>query len=993
MTPVRAVPGPMFSGRGAGRGRHLAGLIVAFTLVAAVGLPPPVDARHTDGRIGEPAGDIVDDPALVRELHRLRTSARVETAGELVVGVELLGRDTSRLAAGVQSAGGTVTGVVDGILVQAVLPLEQVDRVAATPGLDDIRAPRDIGRRETVGTGPTVGEQVAVTGADSWHAEGLTGSGVRIGVIDYFDPRSWDTAELGPVPTVANGRLFCRDTSSGSRDCTSSGTISSAGTDLHGNAVVEIVKDMAPDATIYAATVGTLADLDAAISWFVANGVTIVTRSLGAAYDGPGDGTGPLDEVVARAASQGITWFNSAGNDGVDAYMRRTVPTGTAVGSYVDFRDGRTLTAAPAGPDTWLRIDGNCVWLDGIRWSTDWYLPPSARTSYHVEFWEPRVDPDLVSTSNHWNPSSGDVIPIDVGGSGAGRNVLTADPEVGPLVAADLYACPRNSYGPTGGVSYLRVRAMSPVGAVPDVLEVATGPQAYLEVEYSDGRGSAAKPVVDSTHPGVVAVGAVDPPGGSRIADYSSRGPTTDGRVKPDLSAPSGVRSVSYGGARFSGTSAAAPAAAGAAALLAGADLARPGPGLAALVRHLARDLGPTGDDNSFGSGVLRLPAPPAPATEPTPGAYVALTTPTRILDTRTSSPVGPVGLRGPHRSGAVLDLPVLDGTLVPSSGVAAVAVNITSVDPVSTGYVQAYPTLVGATGATSTLNVVAGAGARPNFALVPVGAGGSISLYLHAGGQVVVDLVGYVTAGVTTSRAGRVIPLTTPERWLDTGGARIPARSTQVVSRPAASAVPSTGVAALVVNVTGTDVDTRGNLKVLPRGVPARSVTTSTVNMSTGGAAANQAIVRVGTGGEITVTSSTAARVVVDVVGYVTDETAPEASRGLYVPMSPTRVVDTRTPSRPFAPGELRTLSVVPTGWPTGVSAVSLNLTVTGTAQNGWLRAFFGSVEPTTSNVNAVAGRSIANAAFVRTSSGTVKARMMMSGHLIIDISGYYLS
>jgi hypothetical protein len=162
---------------------------------------------------------------------------------------------------------------------------------------------------------------------------------------------------------------------------------------------------------------------------------------------------------------------------------------------------------------------------------------------------------------------------------------------------------------------------------------------------------------------------------------------------------------------------------------------------------------------------------------------------------------------------------------------------------------------------------------------------------------------------------------------------------------------------------------------------------------MSPGSAAANQAIVRVGTAGEITVTSSTAARVVVDIVGYVTDDTADDISQGLYVPMAPTRVVDTRSPARPFDAGELRSFSVIPAGWPTAVSAVSLNLTVTGTTQNGWLRAFFGSAEPTTSNVNAIANRSIANAAFVRTTSGTVKARMMMSGHLIIDINGYYLS
>ena len=38
-----------------------------------------------------------------------------------------------------------------------------------------------------------------------------------------------------------------------------------------------------------------------------------------------------------------------------------------------------------------------------------------------------------------------------------------------------------------------------------------------------------------------------------RIADYSSRGPTTDGRIKPELVAPTGVSTVSYGKSDFYG--------------------------------------------------------------------------------------------------------------------------------------------------------------------------------------------------------------------------------------------------------------------------------------------------------------------------------------------------------------------------------------------------------------------------------------------------------
>jgi len=60
---------------------------------------------------------------------------------------------------------------------------------------------------------------------------------------------------------------------------------------------------MAPGAELFLATTETVAETQSAIDWFVANGVSIITRSLGAPYDGPGDGTGPLDSLVDYAAA------------------------------------------------------------------------------------------------------------------------------------------------------------------------------------------------------------------------------------------------------------------------------------------------------------------------------------------------------------------------------------------------------------------------------------------------------------------------------------------------------------------------------------------------------------------------------------------------------------------------------------------------------------------------------------------------------------------
>src|SRR5262249_5504610 len=83
---------------------------------------------------------------------------------------------------------------------------------------------------------------------------------------------------------------------------------------------------------------------------------------------------------------------------------------------------------------------------------------------------------------------------------------------------------------------------------------------------------------IPATSPSAMAVGAACWQS-ERLEDYSSRGPTIDGRIKPDISAQTDVSSGSYGNwiscpadadgaGGFNGTSAASPHVAGAAALV-----------------------------------------------------------------------------------------------------------------------------------------------------------------------------------------------------------------------------------------------------------------------------------------------------------------------------------------------------------------------------------------------------------------------------------------
>ena len=96
------------------------------------------------------------------------------------------------------------------------------------------------------------------------------------------------------------------------------------------------------------------------------------------------------------------------------------------------------------------------------------------------------------------------------------------------------------------------------------------------------------------------------------VASYSSRGPTTDGRLKPELVAPSGVSTVSYGESEdfygYSGTSAAAPHVAGAAALIKSANPSFSRDDLWDALIAATVDIDVSGRDNNSGYGKLVLP-------------------------------------------------------------------------------------------------------------------------------------------------------------------------------------------------------------------------------------------------------------------------------------------------------------------------------------------------------------------------------------------------
>ena len=333
--------------------------------------------------------------------------------------------------------------------------------------------------------------------------------------------------------------------------------------------------------------------------------------------------------------------------------------------------------------------------------------------------------------------------------------------------------------------------------------------------------GSMASPA-DS--PYALAVGAADvggnndadgvPPG--TLEDFSSRGPTLDGRTKPDITAWDGVSSPEYGQPSatdvttgFYGTSAAAPHVAGAAALVKSAntslDAAQVQNFLEQRANHGAPDNPPT---NGLGHGLLTLGATPTQTpVVPDVGSRYQPLTPERLLDTRTPT--------GGHHSvlGAKASLTLTVPNLPDDA--TAVAINLTGTGAKAGTVLTAYP---GGTAVPSTSNVNLSAtdSTAASFAVVTLGANHTIAISNSSSPvNVVVDLLGYFG---TASAQGLYAPLATPTRVLDTrtttGGHHAQlAKGGAVSVDPAAPA----GATAAVVNLTATRIAGGGFLSAAP--------------------------------------------------------------------------------------------------------------------------------------------------------------------------------
>ncbi len=518
----------------------------------------------------------------------------------------ILDSDEMSVAAGVTSdvmrLGGRVTATT-GDEMEIVVPLQTLldyarmmnrqnffSDLASFPHVRDIRRtpiaqPRQLPPGSTGGTTGSAGatsEGVKVTGADTWQAAGITGKGVKVGVIDGSFNHYMQVLASAQVTT---------------KSFRSDGLVEEPETNndtIHGAACAEIVHEVAPDAALFLVATDTPGSFANAVNYLVKTaGVSVITTSVGW-NTFQLNGTSVVAKAVDGARAAGVFFTVAAGNDAggkigsneASGHFAATFADGDGDG-YHDFAGAKTKNGLS------VRVGKDPIQIF-FSWA-DWDRP-------HVNY---------------------DFYLLDRTGKEAARSTIDQARSGKPPLEVIRGKVPEGTYT----LKLRKINAEDP--DLPFDLFFYG-----MQFEQTTPAGSLDSP---ADAQGAVTVAAVDWKT-LLLESYSSQGPTGDGRKKPDLSGPDHISNDAYAGIRektFAGTSAAAPHVGGAAVLYRQAfPKATPDDVLNYFVKNAKKPAGMRAGDNATGAGTLFLGAVPGGAsTMPAPGTVISAPSP------RTAAP------------------------------------------------------------------------------------------------------------------------------------------------------------------------------------------------------------------------------------------------------------------------------------------------------------------------------------------------------------------
>jgi hypothetical protein len=321
----------------------------------------------------------------------------------------------------------------------------------------------------------------------------------------------------------------------------------------------------------------------------------------------------------------------------------------------------------------------------------------------------------------------------------------------------------------------------------------------------------------------------------------------------------------------------------------------------------------------------------------------------------------------------------------------AAIVVTATIVNDAGRGFLTLYPASSTRPNAAN-LNWDPGI-TRGNTATVAVSAAG-VDVFKSNGfasGHVVVDVVGaFVPATEATS--GRFVAPAAPRRLVDTRGGPAPA-SGDALRIPVPDGVDADATA-LAITVTAVKSSGRGFFTAYPAGTDRPEASLLNVDRAGQFRAAATVVPINADGFDLYV--DTSSHVVVDLTGWFTGPSADASSAGLFVPVAPRRIRDTRPEAKPIHP--TGTIDVVLPGRLTeGVqteppAAVAVSMTMIDALGQGFLTAHAArNARPETASGYGSRGELTAQFGFTATSSAGLAVYSSSGTELTVDLLGWF--
>jgi hypothetical protein len=516
-----------------------------------------------------------------------RSGAMFDAAGRVLVDIHLDGKEPiAVIVERLKASGAEITGVNPYFrngTVSAYIPIDQIEVLAASSGLKlmkmSLRPARNVGAVTSQGT--------KVLRSDAANASGFNGAGITVGVLsDSYNASTTGFTTIRAANDIASGDLRMPK-------LVIDMPVSGSNTD-EGRAMMQIVQDVAPMAdqcfaTAFAGESAFAANIRALRTNPVCNADIIVDDVF--YYDEPffsdGEVAEAVNDVVTSSILPGkkVSYFSSAGNQGgaggggaIDVPNASFSTTPTGLGN-INLASASSCTSAPSSGSTKANVAGG--WLN---FGSGVYALPvtySGSGSTFIMQWDDLFYQGKVTTDLNFYMfnSAGNCV-----FSFAANNISDDNAIEVVGLAGGASGTYRIMIGRTGAGSNqaTRVRLVNLEGWGGSILNTASNPTTFGHSAAANANSVAAyrytmlNPSVMPYKPG--------------LEGFSSPGPSTmyfdaagnrlavpETRKKPDMAAPDGGDTTFFypgqdyegnGRPNFFGTSAAAPHAAGVAALM-----------------------------------------------------------------------------------------------------------------------------------------------------------------------------------------------------------------------------------------------------------------------------------------------------------------------------------------------------------------------------------------------------------------------------------------